>query len=135
MSNPSKTYFKALDNIWSYVNKTKTYELSLSTQSTSISTPSIARIIGYTDADYGGDLVSRKSTTGYINLITIKDSTMPISWSSKLQKTGALSSCEAEYMAYKEAFKEAIYINSLLSEFPSYIRNLFSNTRTIFTDS
>ena len=55
--------------------------------------------------------------------------------SSKLQKTVALSSCKAEYIAYKEAFKEAIYINSLLSEFPSYIRNLFSNTSTIFTDS
>jgi histone deacetylase 1/2 len=135
MSNPSKNHFKALDHIWSYVNKTKTHELSLSIQSTSISTPNTARIIGYTDADYGGDLISRKSTTGYINLISIKDSTMPISWSSKLQKTVALSSCEAEYMAYKEAFKEAIYINSLLSEFPTYIRKLFSNTRTIYTDS
>jgi hypothetical protein len=79
MSNPSITYFKALDNIWSYVNKTKTYALSLNTQSTPISAPNIARIIGYTDADYGGDLISRKSTTSYVNLICIKDSIMPIS--------------------------------------------------------
>ena len=39
----------------------------------------------------------------------------PISWQSKKQRTVALSSCEAEYMALAEAAKEIIYIRSLCS--------------------
>ena len=39
-----------------------------------------------------------------------------ISWSSKLQLTVALSSCEAEYMAQTQASKEAIWLTKLLKE-------------------
>jgi len=50
--------------------------------------------------------MTRRSTTSY--LFTFNNT--PISWSSKLQKTTTLSSCEAEYMALKEAIKEYIYL-------------------------
>ena len=62
------------------------------------------KLEGYCDADWGGDYLTRRSTTGYIFLF----GNSPISWLSKLQKTVALSSCEAEYMALKEAIKEQI---------------------------
>ena len=135
MSNPSESHFKALDDIWSYLNRTKSYCLSISGQSISYSNKDNPRIIGYTDADWGGDLATRKSTSGYINLITDGRYKFPISWGSKLQKTVALSSCEAEYMAYKESFKETLFINSLLGELPLYARELLSTTNTIYTDS
>jgi len=69
-------------------------------------------IIGYSDSDLGGDLVGRRSTGGmayYLNesLIT---------WSSHKEKTVALSSCEAEFMAATEAAKQGLWLRSLLSE-------------------
>ena len=58
----------------------------------------------------GGDIDSRKSTTGNIFLLSSSINNITISWISKLQKTVALSSAEAEYMALKEATKESIYL-------------------------
>ena len=137
MSNPSLDHFKALDDIWCYLNNTKSYAIGFKLQSYPV-----LDVIGYTDSDWGGDLATRKSTSGYINLLSTKlnkdykgDISYPISWNSKLQKTVALSSCESEYMAYKESIKETVYINSLLGEFPQYIKDLFSSTRDIYTDS
>ncbi|XP_073967102.1 uncharacterized protein [Choristoneura fumiferana] len=54
-----------------------------------------------------------------------------ISWSSRKQKTVATSSCEAEYVSLAEAFKEGLYLQSLLTEMklPGYA------TISIYTDS
>ena len=43
------------------------------------------------------------------------------------QKTVALSSCEAEYMAFKEAIKELIYLNNLTSYFSKFLNIPISN--------
>jgi hypothetical protein len=44
-----------------------------------------------------------------------------------LQKTIALLSCEAEYIAFKEAIKEAIYLNNLIT----YFNKLYNNNNNI----
>ena len=44
-----------------------------------------------------------------------------------LQKTVALSSCEAEYMAFKEAIKEILYLHNLVS----YFNNFLNNNKTL----
>ncbi len=52
------------------------------------------------------------------------------------QKTVALSSCEAEYMAFKEAIKESIYLNNLIrfyydllkSDIPQVIPKLLTDS-------
>ncbi len=51
-----------------------------------------------------------RSTCGYVFLL--KGS--PISWVTKVQKTVALSTTEAEYMAGTEAAREAIYLRGLV---------------------
>ena len=61
---------------------------------------------GYSDANWGGDLDTRRSTTGYLFTLF----TSSISWSSKRQPTVALSSTEAEYMALIHATKEAVWL-------------------------
>jgi len=66
----------------------------------------------YCDADWGGDLMDRKSHTGY--LIYIGDSL--VAWSSKKQAALARSSTEAEYRAVATTVEEAEGIRSLLSE-------------------
>jgi len=39
-----------------------------------------------------------------------------VAWESRKQKTTALSSTEAEYMAMSEAFKESVYLQGLFTE-------------------
>ena len=68
------------------------------------------RLIGYSDADYAADKMSRRSTTGYV----FKLADAPITYSSMLQKSTALSTCEAEYMALTEAGREAVHLHELL---------------------
>jgi hypothetical protein len=61
---------------------------------------------GFIDSDWGSNPEDRRSVIGYIFCINGS----PVSWSSKRQKTIALSSIEAEYMAVTQAAKEAIWI-------------------------
>lgn len=65
---------------------------------------------GYSDADYGGDIDERRSTTGYLFLL---GSTL-VSWSSERQKSVALSTTESEYVAAAQAVKELLWIGLLL---------------------
>jgi hypothetical protein len=68
-------------------------------------------LVGYSDADWGNDS-TRRSISGY----RFKFGAGVISWSSKKQKTVALSSTEAEYMALTQACKEAMWLKRLLKE-------------------
>jgi hypothetical protein len=69
-------------------------------------------LIRLSNADWGSDLDSGKSTVSNIfvleNSNNTSNTTVAISWLSKLQKVVALSSAEAEYIALKEATKESI---------------------------
>ena len=68
------------------------------------------KLVGYCDADWAGDNVDRKSTTGYLFML----SGAAITWRSTKQKTVALSSTEAEYMALGDAVKEILWLQQLL---------------------
>ena len=67
---------------------------------------------GFVDADLGGDVDSRKSTSGYIYTI----GGTAVSWMSRLLKCVSLSSTEAEYVAIAEAGKEMIWLADYLEE-------------------
>ena len=56
-------------------------------------------LTGYVDSDWGGDTINRRSNTGYVTYL----SGGPISWNSRKQKSVALSTMEAEYMALSDA--------------------------------
>ena len=68
------------------------------------------RLIGYSDPDWGGDIDQSKSTSGYVFLLN--DSA--ILWSSKKQSCVALSTMEAEYVAYSAATQDAVWLRSFL---------------------
>jgi hypothetical protein len=67
-------------------------------------------LVGHCDSDWAGDVDTRKSTTAYV--FKVNDS--PVSWTSKLQQTVALSTVEAEYMAASAATQEAVHLRNVL---------------------
>ncbi|GAU47317.1 hypothetical protein TSUD_377910 [Trifolium subterraneum] len=69
-------------------------------------------IVCFSDAEWCGDNVDRRSTNGYV----FKFQNAPVSWCSKKQSVIALSSCEAEYVAGSLAACQANWLQSLLSE-------------------
>ena len=69
-------------------------------------------LIGFCDSDWAGDPDTRRSTTGYVVML----SNGAISWKSQRQQTVALSSTKPEYMAITEASKEAIWLRRLYSK-------------------
>ena len=68
--------------------------------------------LGYSDADWAGEVPGRKSTSGYVFMLN----GAAISWSSRTQSVVALSTTEAEYYALCEATKEALHVQKLLAE-------------------
>jgi hypothetical protein len=71
------------------------------------------RLEAFCDADYAGDVDSRKSTGGFAFMLNEG----AVSWASKLQPTVAVSTTEAEYMAAAAAAKEALWFSKLLATF------------------
>ena len=65
---------------------------------------------GYADSDWANS-VSRRSTSGLL----ARYNETPILWRSKMQKTVALSTAEAEYYSASEMAVETIYLRGLLA--------------------
>lgn len=68
--------------------------------------------MNHVDADWAGDPISRRSTTGYVFLWHGG----AISWMSRKQPTVSLSSTEAEYKATVEAGKELAWIRTIFED-------------------
>merc|ERR1719473_2186338 len=79
----------------------------------------------YVDADWAGDLATRKSTTGYI----IQFMNGPLVTVSKRQKTVSLSSTEAEYVSFTEVIRDIKWVKKIAEYMkipfpsPALIRN------------
>jgi len=71
-----------------------------------------AKLVGYSDSDWGCDQDERKSTTRYVFYF----SSTTFSWTSKKQAIVALSIYEAEYVAASSTVCETIWLRNLLKE-------------------
>ncbi|KAL9260570.1 Copia protein-like protein [Drosera capensis] len=106
MERPTIMHHKVVKQILRYLKGTVDYGLIY------MSGQHKESFIGYTDSDLAGDHDGRKSTSGmafYMNESLV-------SWNSQKQKTVALSSCEAEFMAATAAACHALWLRNMLSE-------------------
>ncbi|PKI57312.1 hypothetical protein CRG98_022311 [Punica granatum] len=87
MSNPGKQHWEEVKWIFRYLRGTTKRALCFEGKNMVLN--------DYVDVDLAGDLDKRKSTTGYVFTF----GGISVSWASKLQKTVALSTTEAEYIA------------------------------------
>jgi hypothetical protein len=98
-SNPTATHLKAARRVLRYAFHTRNFSLKYRGDGSFK-----LELNGFADADYGSNLIDRKSTTGYIFLFCGG----PISWQSRKQPTVALSTMEAEYMALSDGIRELL---------------------------
>src|SRR6202000_630673 len=69
-------------------------------------------LIACTDSDWASDQDGRRSQSGYF----LKMAGGAISWTSRAQRTIALSSTEAEYMALSDCSRQVVWMHTLLGE-------------------
>jgi hypothetical protein len=87
-ANPKECHHMVVKRIFRYLVHTPNLGLWYPKSST-------FDLLGYSDSDYAGCKVDRKSTTGTCQFL----SRSLVSWSSKKQNSVALSTAEAEYVA------------------------------------
>lgn len=98
-ANPTPTHVQAAKRILRYLKGTIGHKLHLGgSENGDIGNNTL---VGYCDANWGNDINTRKSTSGYIFYL----GGGVVSWSSKRQATVALSSTEAEYMHSRNRYR------------------------------
>jgi Reverse transcriptase (RNA-dependent DNA polymerase)/Chromo (CHRromatin Organisation MOdifier) domain len=108
MQKPGKLHWMAVKRIMRYLKGTSNYGLIYHKKDLE------KNIIleALCDSDWAGNIVDRKSTTGYMTMLgeTI------LSWKSGKQECVASSTLEAEYIAASTAAKEIIWLRKLMEE-------------------
>ena len=107
-SKPTKEHWTALKRVLRYLKGTMKHGILYSQKGS-------GECVGYSDADWAGDINDRKSTSGYVFQI----SGGAITWKSKKQGCVALSTAEAEYIALSSAVQESVWLRRLTSELGS----------------
>jgi hypothetical protein len=109
--NPGQEHWDALLQIVAYVNGTRKLRLVLGGRSKMEPLANLT-LSAASDSDWAGEIDKRCSRTGYVIFM----GTAPIVWCSKLQKSIALSSTEAEYIALSATARDVIWCRTLMEE-------------------
>ncbi|GFX97551.1 retrovirus-related Pol polyprotein from transposon TNT 1-94 [Trichonephila clavipes] len=102
---PQQIHWTMVKRILRYLNGTKKYGIMYLSVSS-------ATLESYSDSDYVGDPLTRRSTSGMV----FKYNGGAIAWRSQRQSCIALSTTEAEFIVASQAAKEAIWLNNLFKE-------------------
>ena len=120
-SQPSNSHWSAVKRVLRYLKGTTCLGL--------LYRPDELNLTGYSDADWAGDTEDRKSTSGYVFMM----SGSAVSWRSKKQSSVALSTAEAEYVALSCAAQEAMWLRQLFSNLLQDYK--LSEPTTIYEDN
>ena len=105
-SNPGETHWEGIKRVMIYLRGTSSYGISYG------HTPTAANLVGYADASYAKCVDTRRSRYGGIYLFNGG----PVEWKSKLTRTVALSSMEAEYIGACEFARIGVWLRRSLDE-------------------
>jgi transposase InsO family protein len=108
-SKPCVHQLEAAKQVFKYLRDTSSTKLIFGQSNTD---PDEVNITAYSDANWGGDQETGKSTTGCL----IRFNGDIINWLSRRQKSVAQSSAESEYMALAETVKEVLWYRSWIHE-------------------
>ena len=126
-TNPTEDHYKAAQQVCRYLVGTCDYKLVYTCEEDK-------GLVAYTNSDWAADKIWHRSVTGYF----FKLANSIILWRSHTQKTIALSSTEAEYMAISDCSRQAIWIKILIKELRIKIRSILiygDNQGSIFIAS
>ncbi|XP_070015243.1 secreted RxLR effector protein 161-like [Nicotiana sylvestris] len=115
-TDPGLAHWQAVKRIMIYLKGTADYALCYQGGKD-------LRLVGYSDVDHEGDLDERKSSSGYVFLL----SDGAISWSSKKQSCVSLSTMEDEYVALASVAQEAVW----LKKFLEHLLDIAENTEPV----
>jgi hypothetical protein len=101
--NPTMEDWINIEKIFKYLKGTENYGIKFSKNSS---------LKIFVDADYAGDIDTRKSTSGFLMMM----GDAPTSWYSKLQHCVATSTAESEYYSVSECAKHSLWYMNLLNE-------------------
>jgi len=104
-NNPNQSHWEAVKRIITYLKGTSDHGITYCGAGENVLT-------AYTDADFAGDVDTRRPTTGNIFIINGG----PVAWSSQRQRCVSLSTTEAEYVAASTATKEIAWLRNLLND-------------------
>jgi hypothetical protein len=112
-ASPKESHLKATKRILRYLKYT---------QDVGIWYPKGANfeLIGYSDSDYAGDKVKRKSTSGTCQLL----GRSIVLWSSKKQNSIALSTAEAKYIATGSCCAQLLWMKATLRDYGIKFKNV-----------
>jgi len=105
-ANPKESHFKAAKRILKYLKGTSIDGLWYPSHSP-------IHLIGYSDSNFAGCKLDRKSTSGTCHLL----GSSLISWHSKKQACVALSTAEAEYIAAGSCCAQILWLKQQLADF------------------
>jgi hypothetical protein len=101
--NPGKVHWVGVKKALRYCQGTKDFMLKYRRSDN-------LEVVGYTDADFAGCVDSRKSTSGYIYML----SGGAISWKSFKQSLVAASTMQAEFVACYEATGQVVWLKNFI---------------------
>ena len=105
MENPTKLHLQAAKRVLRYLKGTTEFGIFYKKRGDD-------ELAAYTDNDYAGDLEGRKSTSGYVFLL----SSRAVSWSSRKQPVVSLSTTEAEFIAAASCACQAVWLKRVLGK-------------------
>ena len=126
MSRPKKVHLGLAKHVLRYIKGTLDYSLKFR------KSDEMLNLIGFCDSDWGNS-EDRHSVSGYVFKMCNDGS--PISWRSQKQRTVALSTCEAEYIALASATQEAKFLYQLYIDMIQASSEKLVNSVNIYVDN
>ena len=110
---PKESHHKAVKHILRYLAHTPTLGLWYPKGSS-------FDLVGYSDSNYAGDRVDRKSTSGTCHFL----GRSLVCWSSKKQNYVSLSTAEAEYIAAGSCCAQLLWMKQTLKDYGVNVKNV-----------